>query len=59
MGLIIVVDGLAEAWVPKFVGRLRDQNLNYAKGFALMITLALVGALAVSLLPRNPPERTE
>lgn len=54
MGLIIVVDGLAEAWVPKLVGRLRDQNPNYAKGFALMIGLALLGALAVSFLPRKP-----
>ncbi len=54
MGLIIVVDGLAEAWVPKLVGRLRDQNPTYAKGFAFMIGLALFGALAVSLLPRKP-----
>lgn len=53
MGLIIVVDGLAEAWVPKLVGRLRDQNPNYAKGFALMIGLALFGALAASFLPRR------
>ncbi len=53
MGLIIVVDGLAEAWVPKLVGRLRDQNPNYTKGFALMIGLALFGALAISLLPRK------
>ncbi|MBP6821463.1 MAG: MFS transporter [Acidobacteria bacterium] len=54
MGLIIVVDGLAEAWVPKLVGRLRDQNPNYAKGFMLMIGLALLGALAVAFLPRKP-----
>ncbi|MFN0085980.1 MAG: MFS transporter [Blastocatellia bacterium] len=53
MGLIIVVDGLAEAWVPKLVGRLRDQNPNYAKGFTLMIGLALLGALAISFLPRR------
>ncbi|MGE0883570.1 MAG: MFS transporter [Blastocatellales bacterium] len=51
MGLIIIVDGLAEAWVPKLVGRLRDQNPNYTKGFALMIGLALFGALAISILP--------
>jgi MFS family permease len=59
MGLIIVVDGLAEAWAPKLVGRLRDQNVNYSKGFALMITLALVGALAISLLPQKRAERKE
>lgn len=54
MGLIIIVDGLSEAWVPKLVGRLRDQNPNYTKGFALMIGLALLGALAVALLPGKP-----
>jgi len=62
MGLIIVVDGLAEAWVPKLVGRLRDQNVNYTKGFALMISLALVGALAISMLPdrrKNPGQENE
>lgn len=53
MGLIIVADGLAEAWVPKLVGRLRDQNVNYSKGFALMIALALLGAVAISMLPRK------
>ncbi|HKQ93251.1 MAG TPA: MFS transporter [Blastocatellia bacterium] len=53
MGLIIVVDGLAEAWVPKLVGRLRDQNVNYTKGFLLMIALALLGAIAVAMLPRK------
>jgi len=53
MGLIIVADGLAEAWVPKLVGRLRDQNVNYTKGFLLMITLALLGAIAVAMLPRK------
>lgn len=53
MGLIIVVDGLAEAWVPKLVGRLRDQNPNYSKGFALMIGLALLGAAAISFLPQK------
>jgi MFS family permease len=56
MGLIIVVDGLSEAWIPKLVGRLRDQNVNYSKGFTLMIALALAGALAVSLLPRKSSE---
>lgn len=59
MGLIIVVDGLAEAWVPKLVGRLRDQSFNYTKGFLLMITLALIGAIAVAMLPRKSLNQTE
>ena len=61
MGLIIVVDGLAEAWVPKLVGRLRDQSPDYSRGFAVMIALALIGALAISFLPRrlSPVEQGE
>ncbi|HKQ76178.1 MAG TPA: MFS transporter [Blastocatellia bacterium] len=59
MGLIIVVDGLSEAWVPKLVGRFRDQNVNYTKGFLLMITLALLGAIAVAMLPRKTISHTE
>ena len=61
MGLIIVADGLAEAWVPKLVGRLRDQSPDYTRGFTVMIALALVGALAISFLPRRLPatERRE
>ena len=53
MGLIIVADGLAEAWVPKLVGRLRDQSPDYSKGFAVMIALALLGAVAIAFLPRR------
>jgi len=59
MGLIIVVDGLSEAWVPKLVGRLRDQSVNYTKGFLLMIALALIGAIAVAMLPRKSLNQTE
>jgi len=44
---------LAEAWVPKLVGRLRDQSVNYTNGFLLMIALALLGAIAVAMLPRK------
>lgn len=53
MGLIIVADGLAEAWVPKLVGRLRDQNPDYTKGFTVMIAFALLGAVAISFLPKR------
>jgi hypothetical protein len=39
--------------VPKLVGRLRDQNPDYTNGFALMISLALLGAVAILFLPRR------
>jgi len=61
MGLIIVADGLAEAWVPKLVGRLRDQSPDYTNGFTVMIALALLGAVAISFLPRrlSQPEQVQ
>jgi sugar phosphate permease len=63
MGIILTADGLAEALSPMLVGYLRDQSNSYANGFAALIILAVVGAIAIALLPKNsaktsypPPE---
>ena len=48
-----MADGLAEALVPKLVGKLHDLSVNYTQGFLLMIALALLGAIAVAMLPRK------
>jgi sugar phosphate permease len=53
MGVILTADGVAEALVPKFVGRLRDQTGSYDAGFMLLVGLAALGALAVALLPKR------
>ena len=53
MGLIITVDGLAEAFAPMLAARLRDQSGSYANGFAALIILAVIGTIAVSLLPKR------
>ncbi len=53
MGIILTVDGLAEALSPMLVGYLYDQSKNYADGFAALIVLAAIGAIAVALLPRR------
>jgi sugar phosphate permease len=53
MGIIITADGLAEALSPMFVGYLRDRSSNYVNGFASLITLAVIGAIAVALLPQR------
>ncbi len=52
MGIILTADGVAEATVPMLVGYLRDQTGGYGAGFAVLIGLALAGAVAVALLPR-------
>jgi sugar phosphate permease len=62
MGIVLTADGVSEAVVPMAVAALRDHFGSYGPGFALLVALAAVGAIAVSFLPRLPsaaaPERT-
>jgi len=53
MGLVLTADGIAEAVAPMFVGWLRDRNGSYANGFAALIFLAVVGIIAIAMLPKN------
>jgi sugar phosphate permease len=53
MGLVITADGLAEAFAPMLAGWLRDQSGSYANGFAALIGLAVIGTVAVAMLPRK------
>ncbi len=53
MGLVITADGLAEAFAPMLAAWLRDRSGSYAHGFAALIILAVIGTIAVSLLPRK------
>jgi MFS family permease len=63
MGIVITADGVAEAVSPMAAAFLRDRTGSYSAGFILLVTLALLGAVAVALLPRtldrpvssNPP----
>jgi hypothetical protein len=52
MGVVLTADGVAEAVVPMLVATVRDRAGSYAGGFALLVGLAALGALAVALLPR-------
>ena len=53
MGVVLTADGVAEALVPMGVGALRDHYGSYGPGFALLLGLAVVGAVAVAALPRT------
>ena len=59
MGVILTADGVAEAASPMLIGYLRDQTGNYHMGFFVLISIAIVGAIAVALLPRGPLTLTE
>jgi MFS family permease len=59
MGIVLTADGVAEAVLPKYIGRLRDQTGSYHTGFHVLIGVALLGAVAVALLPRKRVETGE
>ena len=56
MGLVITVDGLAEAFAPMLAGWLRDKSGSYATGFSSLIILAIIGTIAVLFLPSKKSE---
>jgi MFS family permease len=55
MGIVLTADGVAEAVVPWAVASIRDRAGSYTPGFGMLVGLAVLGATAVSLLPRPRP----
>jgi len=53
MGIVLTADGVAEATAPLLVGSLRDATQSYVIGFGVLVIFALVGAVAIGLLPRK------
>jgi len=53
MGVVLTGDGIAEAVAPWVVGRMHDASGSYTNGFLALIGCALIGAIAVALLPRG------
>jgi len=53
MGIVLTADGVAEAVVPMAVAAIRDHTGSYGPGFALLVSLAAIGAVAVALLPAS------
>jgi sugar phosphate permease len=51
LGIVLTADGVAEATAPMFVGYLRDSNGTYNVGFYTLVGAALLGAVAIALLP--------
>ena len=53
LGVILTADGVAEAVAPWWLARLRDSSGSYNSGFASLIGCALLGAAAITLLPKR------
>jgi MFS family permease len=56
MGVVLTADGVAEALAPMMVATTRDSSGSYAIGFTALMIIALIGALAVALLPKRGVE---
>lgn len=56
MGLIISVDGLGEAFGPILAAYIRDTSGSYVYGFTALIGLALIGTVAIIMLPTTKKE---
>jgi sugar phosphate permease len=52
LGIVLTADGVAEAAAPYLVGRMRDASGSYFTGFTMLIGFAVVGGIAIALLPR-------
>jgi sugar phosphate permease len=57
LGIVLTADGVGEALAPMLVARIRDASGSYAGGFSVLIALAVIGAVAVALLP-SPSRRS-
>jgi sugar phosphate permease len=53
MGIVLTADGVAEATAPMLVGYIRDKTLSYAIAFVVLVALALIGSVAIGLLPKR------
>jgi MFS family permease len=58
LGVLLTADGVAEATSPMLIGYLRDKSTTYHSGFAVLIGMAVLGAIAIALLPKKPQTLT-
>lgn len=59
MGLILTLDGMAEAICPTFAGWLRDRTSDYTWGFSALVLLSVAGTVAILLLPTRKQSATD
>ncbi len=53
MAIILPVNTIGQTWLPYFVSILRDKFGNYSNAMNFVLAVALAGALAIAILPKN------
>jgi nitrate/nitrite transporter NarK len=53
MAIILPVNTIGQTWVPNGVARLREHYGNYSIPMDVVLAIALIGAIAILLLPRE------
>jgi MFS family permease len=53
MGIILVVDGIAESVFPMLVGSLYDTTKSYSTGFLILFCATLIGGIIITFLPKT------
>jgi hypothetical protein len=53
MAVILPVNTIGQTWVPEMVSVLREHFGGYAAALNVVLVLAIVGAIAILLLPKH------
>ena len=57
MAIILPVNTIGQTWVPYGVSMLRDNFGNYAMAMNVVLALAVIGAIAIAVLPKEGAEQ--
>ncbi len=53
MAVILPVNTIGQTWLPYFVSILRDRTGSYSVAMSVILAVAVAGAVAIAILPRN------
>ncbi len=53
MAVILPVNTIGQTWLPYFVSILRDRFGSYSVAMSVILAVAVAGAIAIAILPRN------
>jgi MFS family permease len=53
MAVILPVNTIGQTWLPYFVSILRDRFGSYSAAMSVILAVAVAGAIAIAILPRN------